>query len=309
MSSLATHELQTVVNFYAREGLFRHVQAVCNDALKKRSDDPVLLFWKAFGLLFEGQITEAIRELSALQSKKDLKLAVDSALIAAHERCELVDREAVEELTRCLPGDEHASNERGLLLTATFHWHNKQLDKARELAQKAIDAQPNFIPAQALRGWLDLTSDREPLINKSLQYFENALKSGTKKDVDALLGKAKYLEIKKQYPSALEHINQVIVLYPWFSPALAEKARVLVHAGEWEQAMESAQRIISQDSYNIEALKILVLVHLAREGRQVIAANRMGDLLQAIDRMEPKNAALYYNTARPFSRLAGRNQS
>jgi len=44
-----------------------------------------------------------------------------------------------------------------------------------------------------------LTSDREPLINKSLPYFESALKSGTKKDVDALLGKAKYLEIKKQY--------------------------------------------------------------------------------------------------------------
>ena len=48
------------------------------------------------------------------------------------------------------------------------------------------------------------------------------------------------------YPSALEHINQVIVLHPWFTPALTEKARVLVHAGEWEQAMESAQRIISQ---------------------------------------------------------------
>ena len=41
----------------------------------------------------------------------------------------------------------------------------------------------------------------------------------------------------------------------------------------------------------------------------MIAANRMGDLLQAIDRLEPKNAALYYNTARPFARLAGRNQS
>lgn len=37
-----------------------------------------------------GQISEAIRELSGLQNKKDLKLAVDSALIVAHERCELV---------------------------------------------------------------------------------------------------------------------------------------------------------------------------------------------------------------------------
>jgi len=53
-SSLATQELQTIVNFYAREGLYRHIQGLCNDALKKRGDDPVLLFWKAFGILFEG---------------------------------------------------------------------------------------------------------------------------------------------------------------------------------------------------------------------------------------------------------------
>lgn len=58
MASLAAHELQTVVNFYAREGLYRHVQAVCNDAMKKRSDDPILLFWRAFGLLFEGKYTK-----------------------------------------------------------------------------------------------------------------------------------------------------------------------------------------------------------------------------------------------------------
>jgi len=64
-----------------------------------------------------------------------------------------------------------------------------------------------------------------------------------------------------------------------------------------------------QDSYNIEALKILILIHLVREGRHVIAANRIGDLMQAIDRLETKNAEVYYNAARPFARLSGRNQA
>jgi hypothetical protein len=53
-SGLTTQELQTVVNFYAREGLYRHIQVLCSDSLKKRGDDPVLLFWRAFGILFEG---------------------------------------------------------------------------------------------------------------------------------------------------------------------------------------------------------------------------------------------------------------
>jgi len=46
----------------------------------------------------------------------------------------------------------------------------------------------------------------------------------------------------------LEHINQVIVLHPWFTPALTEKARVLIIAGEWEQAMEAVQRVVAQVS-------------------------------------------------------------
>jgi tetratricopeptide repeat protein 21B len=49
-------ESQALINFYARQGFYRHIQSVCNDALKKRGDDPVLIFWKAFGILNEGII-------------------------------------------------------------------------------------------------------------------------------------------------------------------------------------------------------------------------------------------------------------
>lgn len=51
-------ETQALINFYAREGFFRHVQAVCNDYLKKRGDDPVLIFWKAFGIVKEGKVNQ-----------------------------------------------------------------------------------------------------------------------------------------------------------------------------------------------------------------------------------------------------------
>jgi tetratricopeptide repeat protein 21B len=93
-------EAQTLINFYARQGYFRHVQAVCNDSLKKRGDDPVLIFWKAFGILnegnscdeqkviymFKGNISEAIREFESINGKRDVQLAVTCALIVAHSR-------------------------------------------------------------------------------------------------------------------------------------------------------------------------------------------------------------------------------
>jgi hypothetical protein len=49
-----SYEAQALINFYANERFFRHVQAICNDSLKKRGDDPILIFWKAFGIVHEG---------------------------------------------------------------------------------------------------------------------------------------------------------------------------------------------------------------------------------------------------------------
>ena len=47
-----------LVHYYAREGYYRHVQTVCNEVLKKRAGDPVLTFWKAYGLLMEGSVSD-----------------------------------------------------------------------------------------------------------------------------------------------------------------------------------------------------------------------------------------------------------
>ena len=45
-------EVLALVNYYARNGYYRHVQTVCNEVLKKRgSTDPTLVFWRALGML------------------------------------------------------------------------------------------------------------------------------------------------------------------------------------------------------------------------------------------------------------------
>ena len=39
------------------------------DSLKKYGNDPVLLFWKAFGMMQEENLTEAIREFETVKDK------------------------------------------------------------------------------------------------------------------------------------------------------------------------------------------------------------------------------------------------
>ena len=80
------------------------------------------------------------------------------------------------------------------------------------------------------------------------------------------MGKAALHAQRGQHREALEALNQVIVLYAWFLPALVEKFLVLVATGDWEQAVETAQRVLSQDAHNIEALRLAAAFLLSQEG-------------------------------------------
>ena len=42
------------MSYYCQEKLYRHMQTVALEAIKKYGTDPVLLFFKAYGLILEG---------------------------------------------------------------------------------------------------------------------------------------------------------------------------------------------------------------------------------------------------------------
>lgn len=51
-----------------------------------------------------------------------------------------------------------------------------------------------------------------------------------------------YYEFRQNYSGALETINQVIVSYPSFLPALVKKMKLLLTLQDWEQTIDAAQR-------------------------------------------------------------------
>eukprot|EP00899_Mesostigma_viride_P018008 jgi/Mesvir1/26208/Mv02392-RA.1 len=318
-------EIQAYITYYARNGFSRHLQTVCREVLKKRVTDPVLSFWYAYGLILEGSYSEAIRELDTLVGKREVEGAAPAALIYAHKQCRIVDEDAVSHFTMQLEMEEKNSKEGSSILQATFHWMvelagkgknhtapglGPDARKARELVERVLRTQPGNPSAQTLKGWMELTLEGGSLA-KAAQLFDDVLSNGAggPKDLDALLGKSTYFELKEQYGAALSELNHAVVQYPRFLPALAEKARLLMMTGDWDQALETSQRILAQDARNIEALRLTVLFLLSRESRYMAAASRLQDLLDSVMANEPRNANLCYQLSQPLARLCGRQEA
>lgn len=91
----------------------------------KKGADPILVFWKGFGIYNEGSVTEAIRELSRIQERREVMFGAAVALIYYHERCRNIDQESIDTLTISLDEKESVASDRDLLTAATFLWHTQ----------------------------------------------------------------------------------------------------------------------------------------------------------------------------------------
>ena len=85
--------------------------------------DPVLVFWKAYGIFNEGNVNEAIRELERVESRREVAFAAAHALIHYHERCRNIDQESIDTYVLQLDEREEAAADRDLLCAATFLCH------------------------------------------------------------------------------------------------------------------------------------------------------------------------------------------
>lgn len=295
-----------LLNFYCQEKLYHHMQASAVDAIRKYGSDPVLVFFKAYGLILEGSASEAIRELEAIRDNDTIHLCATMALIYAHKKSKSQDREAMQELDTKLKEERKSANDKALFFAGLFLWHTGRHDKAREYVDRSMKMSQGSVESLVLRAWIDMTCGREAYVKKASKYFEEVLNKSPRQ-LQGMMGKARLFSIRNNYSSSLEVINEVVVAYPGFMPALVEKMRLQLALQDWEQTMETAQRAISQDSYCLEAVRMETLHLLCREGSYDEAAAKLGELIQMLDRFEPQNADVYHDYCQTFARLCGRN--
>ena len=144
-----------------------------------------------------------------------------------------------------------------------------------------------------------------------MQFFEIVLNEedgGNHRQLEAMLGRAKFYEKVKKYDVALEILSEVSIAFKSFNPSLIEKSKIHIFNGDWEQALETIQKVMIEERQNVEALRIYIFYLLSRETDIDFVLEKMTDLMEAMRVMEPKNGELYYNLARLFARFCGRKE-
>lgn len=311
---------RVLINYYIRKGWYDHVQRLCEQILEKKGSDSAILFWRAFGIVLERSYSSAIRELQNLKrTGRDVELPCLHALVYAHSKCKHVDHDEVAQLELQLVMAEENATSSSLLLCATFFWHLGEHAKARKILDQILGSKAGSTSqseaaalrqrALILRGWVNLTVDPTvrrdaDLRDNAVQYFDQVT---DRKDAELVLGMAKYYDLKKAYARALESYDEVTVQFPWFKHSLSEKALVLLKMGAWEQCMDSIERALTENPREIEALRVMVLLLLSREGRAREAAERVRDLFDALKRAEPANPELYCEVSRCTARVSDRD--
>ncbi|XP_053264599.1 tetratricopeptide repeat protein 21B isoform X3 [Podarcis raffonei] len=297
--------LQTLINYYCQEGYFRHIQTLASEGLKLFGNDPSFVFYRIYGRLMEGHIQEALLDLEPLKNKQDVSLCTMMAMIYAHKKSPNPDREAIVELDAKLKEQRKVAGQQALYFAGLFLWHIGRHEKAREYVDRMIKISNGSTEGLILKGWLDVTSGKEASIKKAVKYFDEGLQNGN--DTFGLMGKAQYFEMRQNYSGALEMVNQIIAHAPQFLPSFIKKMKLQLALQEWEQANETAQRLLQKDALNLDALKMEAIHYLCREGNIPEASSKLEDLISALDKLEPHNPQLFCKTALVFSRTCGRN--
>ncbi|KAL2804032.1 tetratricopeptide repeat protein 21A isoform 2 [Daubentonia madagascariensis] len=307
--------LMARIIYYSQQKYFHHVQQAAAVGLEKFRNDPVLLFFKAYGVLKEEHIQDAISDLESIQNHPDMSLCSAIALIYAHKCCETIDREAIQELECSLKELRKTASDTALYYASLFLWLVGRHDKAREYIDRMLKVSCGSREALVLRGWVDLTSDKPHIVKKAIKYLEQGIQDT--KDVLGLMGKATYFMMQQNYSEALEVVNQITVASGSFLPALALKMRLFLARQDWEQTVETGHRILEKDECNIDAWQILAVHELTREGNMATvsffktqkAAAHVRNLIKALETREPQNPSLHLKKILVVSRLCGRHQA
>ena len=300
-------EYESLIEWFCRQcyynGMLSHAKQATN--VFPTSDRLRILF--ALALHLTNQNREALKEVTGIILHGDLSLPALLVQNLIHKSTGSVDRTTVAQIDAKIREDRRKASPAALSLSAMILILIRKPEKAKEYADRAFKIDSSDSNVLISKGWTELFLNSRSNFGRSTNFFETVLKSNSK-HLNALLGSAKFKEFHDDYPGAISILNSLIVRYPKFSFPLVEKMLNQLAMKEWEQVLETANRIQSLDNNSLDAMKAKTFVTLCRDGDYAEGVKYVQQLFRNMVIIEARNVDLLNENIQLFSRISGRDK-
>lgn len=283
-------------------GMLNHVKQACdayptNDYLK-------LLLSLAY--LLNGRIHDAIKESSSLINNTEVSLPGLLIQSFAHKVSTNVDKSTIMQIDIKIRDERRKASATALSLSAMILLLYKKIDKAKDYADRAYKVNPVDINVLLAKGWVELYIQEDN--HTKINYFDIVLKTHNK-HFNALMGTVRYKKHCGDHIGAISILNSLIVHYPKLSFPLVEKLVNQLAMKDWEQVLETANRILILDPNNLDAIKAHCVIALCKDGEYNESLNHLQLFLRNLILAEAKNVDLLVKNIKLFSCIACENEN
>lgn len=255
-------------------------------------------------LILSNRIQEGIRELSSLTNDSDVGIGSMLALIFAHKRCNIVDKDTVGLLETRIKDERKKLSANAAYHASLFLFLCGKFEKSRDYADKTIKLHKDHADSLKLRAWCDLMMNQSNKL--TLDLFNRSV--SIKESIDGILGQVRYHQSNNDFERAISILNRLSVKNPSVNIALVEKMKTYLASWDYEQAYETSYRILSMESSNIEALRVKGIVTLCRDGKLEETVEILRALYKSLEKFEASNSEIYFEVGQLFAKCCGRNQ-
>ena len=89
-----------------------------------------------------------------------------------HKKAKLIDKDTIAQIESSIKSVRQNCTDRALYNAAMYLWLNGRHEKSREYVDRMLKLSPKSKDGILLRGWIDLTCNKEAYFKKSIKYFE-----------------------------------------------------------------------------------------------------------------------------------------
>ncbi|XP_068984486.1 tetratricopeptide repeat protein 21B-like [Bombus flavifrons] len=299
-------EYITLIEWFCHQFYYNGMLVYCKEACEVYPANEYLRILLSLAYILTGKVQEAIKECSNLMNNADTTLTALLLQNIAYMKTENVEKATIIQIETRIRDEKRKSSSNALALAASVLLLSQKVDKARDYVERAYKLDSSNKNVLLTKAWVDLFIANE---NDSSEpnLFEVVLVQDSK-NINALLGSAKYKQQQGDYTGAISTLNSLIVRYPKLCLPLVEKLCNQLALKDWDQVLETANRIMSIDSNNLDARKAHAFVYLCRDGNYNEGLKHLQSFFRNMIIIETKNVTVLVNNIQLFSRLACKHQ-